>query len=168
MSNKKVIQKAIIIISILAFVGSTGLMAASFFTGSNSTPQATANQTEAAREQLLTAEEGYEDVLAREPENQFALQQLITVRLELGKIQEALQPLEKFVELNPENQEALQALAAVRLRTGDADGAIASLEKIVALNPDKPELKEQLEQLKEQVAELKKGNQNSETNQPQK
>ncbi|MDY6782971.1 MAG: tetratricopeptide repeat protein [Cyanobacteriota bacterium] len=168
MSKKNVVQKIIIIVSILAFVGSTGLMAASFFTGSQQAQQAPENQGEAAQEQLLTAEKGYEGVLAREPDNQFALQQLITVRLELGKFQEALEPLETFIELNPDNQEALQALAAVRIRTGDFDGAIAPLEKIVALNPDKPELKEQLEQLKEQVAEVKKGGQNKEANKQQK
>lgn len=157
MSDKKnLIQKIIIIASILAFVGSTGMMAASLFTTPNQAQQAPQSQAEAAQQQLLTAEKGYEQVLAREPNNQFALQQLITVRLELGKFQESIEPLEKLLEGDPKNQQALQALAAVQIRTGNFDGAIAPLEKLVALNPNQPELKDQLEKLKQQVAELKK------------
>jgi tetratricopeptide (TPR) repeat protein len=167
MSDKKnLIQKIIIIASILAFVGSTGLMAASFFTTPSQVQQVPQNQAEAAKQQLLTAEKGYTEVLAREPNNQFALGELIKVRLELGKFQEAIAPLEKILELDPQNQQALQALAAVRIRTGDFDGAIASLEKLVALNPDQPELKAQLDKLKAQVKEIEQKNQNNQEPKP--
>ncbi|MBE9115972.1 tetratricopeptide repeat protein [Lusitaniella coriacea LEGE 07157] len=153
MAEKKPVQQILIIVSILAFVGSTGLMAAGLFRNSgNNSPQST-NETpaDAATQNLLVAEEGFQKVLEREPDNLFALQNLVSARIELGKVKEAIPPLEKLVELEPENQEALQILAAAHIQTGNPNEAIPYIEKLVALNPENAQLKDQLTQVKQQI-----------------
>lgn len=154
MSKKTRFQKGMIVVSIVGLIGYLGSSALVFLNrpeqASQPTPQ---NPEEVEKERLLAEEKGYEGVLEREPDNEFALAQLAQLRLQMGKTTEAIAPLEKLVDLNPDDvdPQILQVLAALQIQAGNLQGAIAPLEKLVALNPDDPQLKQTLEQLKQQV-----------------
>lgn len=163
-NQKKPFQKFFIIFSAIAFFGSTGLMAASMFTNPPTSSTSESTESEAIQNELATQEEGFAAVVEREPDNEFALNRLVELRIEMQKFEAAIEPLQKLVELNPENQQALQLLAAVQIQTGNYEGAIAPLEELVALNPEATELKAQLEQIKEQIKAQKSGQ--TETSEP--
>lgn len=59
-------------------------------------------------------EAGLVKVLAKEPNNQFVLEQLINIRLAQGKRKEALALLERLVKLNPQRVTFQRALAQLR------------------------------------------------------
>ena len=58
-----------------------------------------------AEQRLEKIAQGYEVVLAREPENKNALEELVKVRLEMGDKEGAIAPLEKLIELYPERED---------------------------------------------------------------
>jgi len=152
MSEKTPLQKGMLVFAMLGMLGYLGSSAVGFFNSTEPASQSTPQSPEELEEQRLLAEEkGYEGVLEREPENQFALTQLVQLRVEMGKPQEAIAPLEKLVELTPDNPEMLQALAALHIQTGNPQGAIAPLEQLLELDPDQPEWQQTLEQLKQQI-----------------
>lgn len=107
----KRLQQVLILVSTIAFVGSTGLGAVSLFTTNPNANIEPANKVvEKSREEQLQVQiRGYETVLQREPDNQAALAGLVQLRLEIRDLQGAIAPLEKLVKLNP-NQESYKAL----------------------------------------------------------
>jgi cytochrome c-type biogenesis protein CcmH/NrfG len=115
----KRLQQVLILLSTIAFVGSTGLGAVSLFT---TNPQANIDQSkkvaEKSREEQLQVQiRGYESVLQREPENQAALVGLVQLRLEIKDLQGAIAPLEKLVKLNPNVESYKLLLAEVKKRS---------------------------------------------------
>ncbi|TVQ59661.1 MAG: hypothetical protein EA366_04580 [Spirulina sp. DLM2.Bin59] len=150
--ERGIVQRVLIILSGVAFLGGTAVMGLSMMT-STPPPSSSASSEETPEDDAQTVflesqEAGYVSVLEREPENPIALEGLVKTRIELGKLKEALPPLQKLSELEPENQDYIQAIAAIHIQTEDYEGAIAPFEKLVALNPDDQELKDQLDQLK--------------------
>jgi cytochrome c-type biogenesis protein CcmH/NrfG len=110
-SKSKILQRILIFIFGLAFVGSSGVFLIGMFTDNSSTRQAATpeNAPASATQQLQAEAKGYETVLGREPNNPIALQGLAKTRLDLQDFQGAIAPLEKLTKLYPQQQE-LQAL----------------------------------------------------------
>lgn len=150
--ERSIVQRVLIILSGVAFLGGTAVMGISMMTSLPSSSPAPSEEAPAAEDsqtvQLESQEAGYAAVLAREPENPIALEGLVQTRIELGKLKEALAPLEQLSAMQPDNQEYLKAIAAIHIQTEDYAGAIAPFEKLIELNPDDQELKDQLNTLK--------------------
>ncbi|MEM9543658.1 MAG: tetratricopeptide repeat protein [Cyanobacteria bacterium P01_E01_bin.42] len=78
---------------------------------------------------------GYESVLNREPDNKTALQGLIEVRLEQGKLAEALPPLERLAQSHPQQPDYTILLAQAKEYVGDDEGAFQAYNRILGINP---------------------------------
>lgn len=103
-SQTKPYQRILILLSGLAFLGSTGFALFGLFTKPPTDPQSQAQQQNQSQEnQLKQQEKGYEAVLAREPNNVVALQGLAEIRFVLKDFQGAIAPIEKLVKLYPQD-----------------------------------------------------------------
>ncbi|MGK7899493.1 MAG: tetratricopeptide repeat protein [Xenococcus sp. (in: cyanobacteria)] len=103
--NKKLLQRILVVVFGLAFVGSTGAVIVGSLlrrepTVANNPVAETANPLE----QLQAQAKGYEKVLSREPDNVNALSALIQIRLQTGDLEGAIAPLDKLVAIYPEEQ----------------------------------------------------------------
>jgi len=108
--NKKPIWKrAFTYFSAIAFFGMSASAAVDMYRNALQTGRETAaEEAPSAADQLnsLAAQEkGYLIVLEREPENQTALEGLVQTRLNMGKLDEAIPPLQNLVSLNPERDD---------------------------------------------------------------
>lgn len=151
--QRGIAQRVLIILSGVAFLGGTAVMGISLMTSERPPSNAATSTAEtsaeaAAKTQLEAQEAGYAAVVEREPENQLALEGLVQTRIELGKLEESLAPLETLHELDPENPQYLQAIAAIHIQTQNFPAAIPPLEALAELNPDDAELKSTLDQVK--------------------
>ncbi|MEA5420526.1 tetratricopeptide repeat protein [Spirulina sp. CCNP1310] len=150
--DRSIVQRVLIILSGVAFLGGTVVMGISVMTSlpsSSSAPAEEAAPAEDAEKTYLESQEaGYAAVLEREPENPVALEGLVQTRIELGKLKEALGPLEQLSAMQPDNQEYLKGIAAIYIQTEDYAGAIAPFEQLIELNPNDQELKDQLNTLR--------------------
>ena len=120
--SQKPIHRILIILSAVAFMGSTVLGAVGLFSSALQEPKDDA-KTAAAKSidsQLQTQERGYELVLKREPGNQVALEALVQIRLQKNDLKGAIPPLEKLVKLNPDRASYKSLLAELKQRTGKA------------------------------------------------
>lgn len=119
-TSQKPIQRILVILSALAFGGSTVLGMVSLLTtdfqASKNTSKTAAGSKDA--QQLKAQAQGYELVLQREPENQVALQGLVQTRLEMNDLQGAVEPMEKLVKLNPDNPQYKALLVGIKQRVG--------------------------------------------------
>lgn len=119
-TSQKPIQRILVILSGVAFAGSTVLGMVSLLTtdfqASKNTPKTAAASKDA--QQLKQQAQGYELVLQREPENQVALQGLVQTRLDMNDLQGAVEPMEKLVKLNPDKPQYKALLAAIKERVG--------------------------------------------------
>jgi cytochrome c-type biogenesis protein CcmH/NrfG len=116
-SNKKNLQRLIVIASGLALVGSSSvLLIEALFSDRQQSSSSQQNTSMAAIEQLKEQAKGYEAVLKREPNNSAALQNLAKIRLNLQDYQGAIDPLEKLVKLYPQDTQLPQLLTAVKQR----------------------------------------------------
>lgn len=103
--NKKNLQRIVILMFGLAFIGSTGAaVLAGLFDNRNTTSNTVAN-TESLEEQIQAQVRGYEKVLEREPENLTALTGLAQLYLQTGNPEQAIPTIEKLAKLQPERQE---------------------------------------------------------------
>lgn len=120
MSQKKTLQKVLILALVSAMLGSTGIMAVGLFSDGLQQPEeAATTETELIIQQLQDQEQGYEKVLEREPENLFALQRLVQTRLQMNNLTGAIKPLEKLIELNPEQSEYKELLGRLKQQIGE-------------------------------------------------
>ena len=98
MGNKK-LQRILVMVFGLAFIGSTGAaVIAGFFGNSNTTNAEYSADTPSIEEQLQIRASGYEKVLEREPENITALTGLAEIYLQTGNTDKAIPPLEQLVK----------------------------------------------------------------------
>lgn len=118
-SKTKPYQRILILLSGLAFLGSTGFALFGLFTKSPTDSQSQAQQQNQSQEnQLKQQEKGYEVVLAREPNNVVALQGLTDARLKLKDFKGAIAPLEKLVKLYPQDPNLKSLLEFVKQQAG--------------------------------------------------
>ena len=114
MGNKK-IQRILVTIFGLAFIGSTGAaVIAGLLSNGNTTNAEYSTDTPSVEEQLQIRASGYEKVLAREPDNITALTGLAEIYLQTGNTAKAIPPLEKLVESYPERKEFAALLEGIK------------------------------------------------------
>ena len=102
--SKKQLQRILVVIFGLAFVGSTGaVIIGSLFRKDTPVANNPVAETTSPLEQLQAQANGYEKVLAREPNNINALTALVQIRLQTGDLQGAIAPLDTLVEMYPED-----------------------------------------------------------------
>lgn len=119
-TSYKPIQRILIIISGVAFAGSTVFGMAGLFSSTFQEPKDNPKTAAVSKDSQLEAQErGYELVLQREPENQVALQGLVQARLQINDLQGAVDPLEKLVKLNPERADYKALLAQVNQQVSE-------------------------------------------------
>jgi hypothetical protein len=69
---------------------------------------------QSAEDSLKESAKGYEIVLEKEPNNRFALEELVKTYLQLNDLQSSLKPMEKLVEIEPGNQTYQATLEAIK------------------------------------------------------
>lgn len=82
------------------------------------------------------AAQGYRNLIAKEPENVLAYENLAVICLMAGRFDEALPLLQSAHKLNPENPATLLRLGAVCRHAGDNSANIGFLQKAVAIAPE--------------------------------
>jgi cytochrome c-type biogenesis protein CcmH/NrfG len=117
-SSQKPLMRFLIILSGIAFAATTLLGLAELFTNAFQEPKKVQTAAEVQKSELEAQAQGYEKVLQREPENQFALQKVVELRLQMNDLQGALAPMEKLVKLNPDNPQYKALLEAIKQRVG--------------------------------------------------
>jgi len=117
---QKRLQKILVVVGVVSFVGSTAVGTFGMFTSALNPPKQDAKTaaTQSQDSQLQAQARGYELVLKREPENQIALQGLVQTRIEMNDLKGAVEPLEKLVKLNPNQASYKALLAEVKQRAG--------------------------------------------------
>ena len=112
MKNKK-LQRLLVIVFGLAFVGSTGAVIVGGLLNSESTTASQSAYPDAPSptEQLQSQAKGYAKVLEREPENPTALLGLLQISLQTGDLKTAISPLKKLVKIYPERKDLSNLLA---------------------------------------------------------
>jgi hypothetical protein len=116
-SAKNPFQRFFIIGSGLVFLGFMVVPLAEVFrNASQPSPPTATSQIAAAYQQMQVQEQGYEQVLKREPNNPTALQGVVQLRLQMYKLkgsiallEKTVDPLEKLIQLYPK-EKALLAL----------------------------------------------------------
>ncbi|MGG6293967.1 tetratricopeptide repeat protein [Leptolyngbya sp. AN02str] len=136
--RNRIVLSSILIVAALAFLGLMfmpilgALQAGSRTAQPGSSPAASPT---AQQEELEAQAKGYTLVLQREPENQTALKGLLEVRIRQGKIEDAIEPLEKLAQLNPEETEYTVLLAQAKQQVGDREGAARAYRDILSRQP---------------------------------
>lgn len=100
------LRKIMALVGVCSFGGTALFGIANLYKGGLEEPQPVETApVVSVEERLEKRARGYEAVLAREPENRNALEELVKVRLEMGDKEGAIAPLEKLVELYPERED---------------------------------------------------------------
>lgn len=116
-SSQKPITRFFIILSGVAFAATSIVGVAGLFMNPAQPPQKKSKTpADAQLSQLEAVESGYEQVLQKEPENQFALQKLVDIRIQKNDLQGAIAPMEKLVKLNPDNAQYKALLEVIKQR----------------------------------------------------
>ena len=113
--DKKLLQRILVVVFGLAFVGSTGaVIIGSLLRKDTSVANSPVAETVSPLEQLQAQAKGYEKVLAREPNNINALTSLVQIRLQTGDLEGAIVPLDKLVEIYPEDTNLVALKAQIK------------------------------------------------------
>ena len=119
-----------------AFVGSTVFMLMGSILGRREqppTPIANSNVPDEAPEvnygnnlnaRLQSQIIGYEKLLAKEPENTTILTNLIRIRLEMGDLEGAVEPLTKLAKLQPERAELVAILEEIETKLAEQKATV--------------------------------------------
>lgn len=109
------LRKIMAFVGVCSFGGTALFGIANLYKSGLEEPQAVETAPVVSAEQKLEKmAQGYEAVLAREPENKNALEELVKVRLQMGDKEGAIAPLEKLVELYPESEDYKVVLEQTR------------------------------------------------------
>jgi tetratricopeptide (TPR) repeat protein len=125
-------------IGVLAFVGFSVILP---FSGAFQQSQKPAGSTtpspspSGSPTDLEAQAKGYELVLQREPDNQTALRGLVETRIQQGKLEELLNPLQKLADLNPDQPDYTVLLAQTKQRLGDREAAAELYRSTLAKYP---------------------------------
>lgn len=113
-------QRIVLIISVVSFLGAGVASAVRLYNSAVTELGPSSAQAQAADPQaeLKQREKGYEIVLAREPNNQIALEGLATARLDMNNVKGAIDPLEKLVKLDPTRPDYAARLAEAKQKAG--------------------------------------------------
>lgn len=116
-SEKKTLQRVLIIASCVAFLGTLILSAVELFKSPSPSVNNTATNPDTSPiSELQKKAEGYETVLKREPDNPLALQGLVETRLQMNDLQGAIAPMEKLVKMYPNQKELKTLLDTIKLQ----------------------------------------------------
>lgn len=112
-SPKQIFRQVFVILSGLSFASFSIIGVIKMLkTPNNANPP---QQETISPETLLEKEaQGYKLVLEREPDNRFALENLVQVYLKGGDLASALPVMEKLVALEPQNQSYQEALGFIK------------------------------------------------------
>jgi cytochrome c-type biogenesis protein CcmH/NrfG len=113
--GNKTVQRILVTIFGLAFIGSTGAAVIPGLLGNgNKTSQEQSVNDAAVEEEVRIRASGYEKVLEREPKNYTALSGLAEIYLQTGNMEKAIPPLEKLAEYYPEQPQFAALLAEIK------------------------------------------------------
>lgn len=112
-NSKQIIRQIFLILSGLSFASFSIIGVVKML---QSTNNALPSQQESIspEEQLEKEAQGYKLVLEREPDNRFALENLVQVYLKGGDLASALPLMEKLVAIEPQNQSYQEALGFIK------------------------------------------------------
>jgi tetratricopeptide (TPR) repeat protein len=85
--------------------------------------------------QLEAEANGYQKVLQREPENETALRELLSIRLQQQDLDSAIAPLETLTKIHPEQPEYGILLGQAKQYREDNEGAAAAYRKVLKDQP---------------------------------
>jgi len=100
------------------------------------------------------AEDGYEALLAKDPDNLTALQKLSVLCLKRGALEDARTLLERLIKRDPASADAHNNLGAALQGLKRPAEAVAHFERAVALDPRRPEAHYNLGLAKQRVGRL--------------
>jgi tetratricopeptide (TPR) repeat protein len=134
---------AILLIMLVALLGFSGLpWIGSLFSGVRvSATTVPVNLPSAVKDfspvtpQLEKEAKGYQSVLEREPDNDFALTKLLEIRLEQRDFATAVELLEHLILLNPQQSKYKLLLAQIKVELKDIAGAKAIYTEILQQQP---------------------------------
>lgn len=115
--NKKNLQRIVILMFGLAFIGSTGAVVLAGLFDNRNTASNTVSNSQTPEEQIQARVRGYEKVLEREPENFTALNGLAELYLQTGNTEKAIPVIEQLAQLQPERQEYQNILEVLKQQT---------------------------------------------------
>jgi hypothetical protein len=132
-------QKAVVIVSGIAFLSSSVLSIGGLIASSLNKPAATETPTQSQNAQLKAQEEGLITVSKREPKNPIPLRGLVELRMRKGDISGTKAALEQLVKIEPANKEYKEFLAAVNKQITDTKkvGTLKSTEPKQPTSPAK-------------------------------
>ena len=129
--KQKALKRVLVVLFGSAFVGSTVFMLmGSLFARREQphTPTADStvpyeapevNQTNNLNSRLQSQIIGYEKLLEKEPENTTILTNLVRIRLEMGDLEGAVEPLTKLAKLQPERTELAAILQEIETKLAE-------------------------------------------------
>jgi hypothetical protein len=127
-------QKVIVIISGIAFLGSSIIGVGGLIASSLQEPTASKNPAQSQNAQLNAQEKGFLAVLKREPKNPTAirgLSEIVNMRMQQGDVPGTRATIEQLVKIDPTNQKYKEFLAAI-------DKQIADSKKVGTLKGTEP------------------------------
>jgi hypothetical protein len=123
------LSKVLILLSGVAFLGSSVAGIGGLIASSINQPAASSNAAQSQNAQLQAQEKGFLTVLKREPNNQTALRGAIEIwqmRIQQGDAKGVKTSIEGLVKANPQNKQYKQLLGAI-------DKTIAETKKVGTL-----------------------------------
>jgi len=140
-SSRRWLIQAVLVVAVLSFLGFSIVPIYSAIRDAAPTASGSASPSPAANQsQLLSQEQGYETVLAREPNNPTALEGLLQIRLQkiqagTGEVKDVIDPLQKLVELSPERAEYRILLAEAQQQVGSPEAAAENFQTVLDQQP---------------------------------
>jgi len=140
-SKRRIWIYATLAVVVLAFVGISVLpLVGGVFSNQQAQTRNASGGNSASPEKLAARAQNYQRVLEREPQNVNALQGLVQVRLQQGKLEQAVPLIERLAQANPEQTQYRVLLAQAKQRTGDIEGAIQAYRQAVEAQPGNTEV----------------------------